>query len=347
MKKVFFAGLILVFAFVLIACGPKEEAVDYSGVYTGYSWKGETSGVSFEDATEYIETTLTLNEEGVIEDASIDFKMKKGDVWISRLDTAANVTIDYSVTPVAATPGASYVAGSSMFTVSTAAMMSFYAVGVDSEGTVAVLLVDPITRYQFEIKLDQSFDYTRTVAEFTIGSGLIVPTKRVAGGALLSPTSWDDLAEKTFFNITGYSHVVKDTGVLQGVSNSSTIQLMLEKLGVTFVDGKPQAMDTDYGFFGLGGWAGNYEGIREYLIGKSALEVLSLVDWTNERYVPSINDQNQFGIDVEAGATVTVQDSFDLIAGASVRMSRESESYQKALVAAGILTLDQVIYGRF
>jgi hypothetical protein len=347
MKKVFFTGLMFIFAFVLIACGTKEETVDYSGVYTGYSWKDEVKGVAFEDATEYIETTLHLSKEGIIEDASIDFKMKKGDVWISRLDTTAEVSVDFDVTPTAATPGTAYVPGTSMFSVTTNALMSFYAVAVDTDGTVAVLLVDPITRYQFEMKIPSDFDFTTLVGDFTIGSGLIVPTVRTAGGALINPTSWDNLATKTFFNISGYSHVVKDTGVFEGVSNSSTIQFMLEKLGVTFVDGKATEMAVDYGFFGLGGWAGNYSAIRQFLIGKSALEVLSLVDWTFEDYVPGINDQNQFGVDVPAGVTRTAQDSYDTIAGATVRMSRESESYQKALVAAGILTLDQVIFGRF
>ena len=347
MKKVLFLGLIFIFAFVLIACGSKEETVDYSGVYTGYSWKDEVKGVQFEDATEYIETTLHLSKEGIIEDASMDFKIKRGDTWVSRLDTTAQVSVDFDVTPTQATPGSSYVAGTSMFSVSTVATMSFYAVAVDTDSTVAVLMVDPITRYQFEMKIAGDADFSALVSDFTIGSGLLVPTLRAAGGALVNPTSWDNLATKTFFNISGYSHVVNDTGVLEGVTNASTLQFMLEKLGVTFVDGKATAMDVTYGFFGLGGWAGNYQAIRQYLIGKSALEVLSLVDWTFEDYIPAINDQNQFGVDVPAGVTRTAQDSYDTIAGATVRMSRDSESYQKALVAAGILTLDQVIYGRF
>ncbi len=48
-----------------------------------------------------------------------------------------------------------------------------------------------------------------------------------------------------------------------------------------------------------------------------------------------------------AGATKTAQDSLDGIAGATVRMSRESTSFQRALVAAGILTEEDVIKGRF
>lgn len=234
-----------------------------------------------------------------------------------------------------------------MFNITTHDMMSFYAVAVDQDGTVAGVMVDPITRYQFEFKLPASFDFSQPISSLTIGSGWIVPTVRTAGGGLLRPESWDTLAEKHFLNISGFSHVVKDSGVLEGVSGTTSVQVMLEKLGVTFTSGVPQAKAVSYGFLGLGGWSGNYAAIQTYLIGKNALEVLSLVDWTNERYAPAINDQNQFGVDVPAGATRTAQDSYDTIAGATVRMSRESESYQKALVEAGILTLDQVIIGRF
>jgi hypothetical protein len=226
-------------------------------------------------------------------------------------------------------------------------MMSFYAIAVDENGTVAGVMVDPITRYQFEFKLPAEFDFSAPVSSLTIGSGLIVPTVRTSTAGLVKPESWDGLSDKHFFNISAFSHVVKDDGVLQGVSGTTTVQAMLEKLGVIFASGVPQEKAISYGFFGKGGWSGNYAAIKQFLVGKNALEVLSLVDWTNGRYAPAINAQNQFGIDVPAGATKTAQDSYDTIAGATVRMSRESESYQKALVEAGILTLDQVIIGRF
>jgi len=51
--------------------------------------------------------------------------------------------------------------------------------------------------------------------------------------------------------------------------------------------------------------------------------------------------------DVPTGATKTVQNSIDLITGASVRMSRESNSYQRALVKAGILKEEDVLKGRY
>lgn len=346
MKKGLWFALSLIFVIGLVACNQNQEP-DYQGTYIGYSWKGEAQGTTFEEATEYVKTELTLSKDGTIEDVEMDFMIKKGDIWISRLDTTATVTVDFNVTPIAATPGTNYVKGTSMFNITTNDMMSFYAVAVDIDGTVALLMVDPITRYQFEFKLPSSFDFSQPISSLSVGSGLMVPTVRVAGGGLLRPESWDTLSEKHFLNISGFSHVVKDNGVLEGISASSTVQVMLEELGVTFISGVPQTKIVSYGFFGMGGWSGNYEAIETYLIGKNALEVLSLVDWTNERYAPAINDQNQFGIDVPSGATRTAQDSYDTIAGATVRMSRESESYQKALVEAGIITLDQVIIGRF
>ena len=347
MRKILTLIVTLTSILFLVACGESEEVVDYSGVYEGYSWSGEASGVAFEDATQYIKTTLYIAKDGTIVDAAMDFQIQRNGVWVSRLVTEATAEINYEVNPVAATPGANYAAGTSMFTVTTGDWMSFYAVGVSEDGTVALLLVDPITRYQFEIKLPSTFDFSQNVSALTVGSGLLVPTRRTAGGALVSPNDWESLAEKHFLNMSYWSHVVTDTGVLEGVSATSSVQLMLEKFGVEFVGGVPQQMDADTGFTGLGGWAGNYGAIREYLVGKSALEVLSLVDWTDEKYEGSINENNQFGVDVVAGATRTAQNSIDTYAGATVRLSRESESYQKALVAAGILTLEEVIIGRF
>ncbi|PKK99492.1 MAG: hypothetical protein CVV57_00100 [Tenericutes bacterium HGW-Tenericutes-2] len=346
MRKILTLVITLTAVLFLVACA-KEEVVDYSGVYEGYSWNGEASGVLFEEATQYIKTTLYIAKDGTIVDAAMDFQILSNGVWKSRLVTEATAEINYAVDPVAATPGANYQAGTSMFTVTTGDFMSFYAIGVSAEGTVALLMVDPITRYQYEIKLPSTFDFSQNVSVLTIGSGLLVPTRRTSGGALINPTDWATLAEKHFFNMSYWSHVVTDTGILEGISSSSSVQLMLEKFGVTFTSGVPQEMTAKTGFTGLGGWAGNYGAIRSYLIGKNALEVLSLVDWSDEKYEGSINDKNQFGVDVAAGATRTAQNSIDTYAGATVRLSRESESYQKALVAAGILKIEDVIIGRF
>ena len=60
-----------------------------------------------------------------------------------------------------------------------------------------------------------------------------------------------------------------------------------------------------------------------------------------------MNGDNFFGIDVVSGATKTAQNSTDGIAGATVRMSRESTSYQRALVKSGIISEEDVIKGRF
>jgi Na+-transporting NADH:ubiquinone oxidoreductase subunit NqrC len=66
-----------------------------------------------------------------------------------------------------------------------------------------------------------------------------------------------------------------------------------------------------------------------------------------DRWSKAINDDNFFGVDVVSSATKTAQNSVDGISGATVRISRESTSYQRALVKAGILEEKEVIKGRF
>ena len=346
MKKILTTLVLSICLVVLVACTTIEDT-GYSGTYVGYSWKGENNGVLFDDATEYIITTLVLDKDGVITSAVMDFKTLKDGVWSSRLNGNTGVAINYDITPTSALLGTTPSNGQSMFTITGSNMMSFYAFGVSDDGILALTIVDPITRYRFEMKLDQTFDYTQKVSTLTIGSGYLVPTTQASGGAFLKPASWENLAAKTIFDISYYSHVLTDSGIFAGITKDSTVQQLLEKLGVSFIDHQPQEKVVSFGYFGLGGWAGNYAAIASFLVGKNATELLSLIDWSNPDYSISINEDNEFGIDVPSGATVTVQDSFDTIAGATVRMSRESESYQKALVEAGILTLEDVIIGRF
>jgi len=155
------------------------------------------------------------------------------------------------------------------------------------------------------------------------------------------------MANKHIFNISYWSHVVNDVGVLQDISGSSSVEEFLRALGVSFEGGEPQAMEVTYGHFGLGGWTGNYNAIESHLEGRNATEVTSLIDWDQDQYAAAVNEDNQFGVDVPSSATRTVQNSTDGISGATVRVSRESTSYQRALVAAGILEPDEVIIGRF
>lgn len=126
-----------------------------------------------------------------------------------------------------------------------------------------------------------------------------------------------------------------DTLVTRGLvkRKSSSVQSFLEALGVKFEGGNPQPMSVEYGYYGKGGWSGNYRAVEKSLIGQDATKLTSLIDWSKSRYARAINDKNQFGIDVKSGATV--------------RMSREATSYQRALVAAGILSEEDVIIGRF
>lgn len=358
LKRYIIAALTLTVMLFTVACNGSEESPtpsapespaprSYAGTFAGFSWQGEASGTAFEDATQYIQTILTLDEDGTILDAKLDFFVMKDGYWIARESGNAFVSINYNVEPEAAVPGEDYKRGNSMFTIYTADMMSFYAVGVSDSGVAAVALVDPITRYQLEMRFPEGFDYSQPLGDFPIGSVYNIPTVRTSAGGFLRPQDWSEVEDKTIFNVHGWSHVVNGHGVLEGIGNDSSVKELLEALGVVFEGDAPVAQAPAYGYFSKGGWDGNLAAIEAYLIGKNATELTSLVDWTLPRFAGAINDQNQFGVDVASGATNTVQNSIDGIAGATVRISREATAFQRALVAAGILSEEDVIIGRF
>ena len=338
--------LFAVFMFLAFSCSK-----NYSGTYTGYSWKDEAKGVPLEKATEKIETVLTLDKKGIITDAKMLFYvMDKDGKWYTRQTDKAEVTVDFSVKPAAAVPQGkeqNYSAGKSMFTIQTADKMAFYSAAVNNEGTAALLIVEPFTRYQFEYRMDKGFDFSKKIKDLTIGSGMMVPTIRTSSGGYIKPDNWSKYADHNIFSFYKDFYVLAGRGILKGLNPDSTMKEMLERTGVSFSGNVPLPMDVKYGFTGIGGWEGNYRAITAYLKGKDAKSVKSLIDWNNPRYSGSISSDNFFGIDVKAGATTTVQNSADGIAGASVRMSRESASYQRALASAGIIEEKDVIKGRF
>ena len=319
----------------------------FEGRYVGYSWGGEADGVEFEEADRYIETILELDEDGFITDARMKFYVQEDGYWIPRQSGSAYVDVDFDIDPVPAVPGEDYSPGESMFTVDTVDMMSFYAAAVSEDGTAAVALVCPVTRYQFDLKLPPDFDYATPFGELTIESGDLVPTIRTSGSGIMKPEDWDEIAESNFFDIANYSYVITQRGIFEDMDGSTPTGEVFEAMGVEFEEGTPLPMEPVYGYFGKGGWDGNYRNIEDYLEGQNARELTSLVDWSVERYAGGINEDNKFGIDVESGATRTVQDGVDTISGATVRMSRESTSYQRALVEAGILREEDVVIGRF
>lgn len=348
MKKIVALVLSASMLLTLVGC---SEKVDYTGTFTGYSWKGEDKGVALKEAEQIIETKLTLDKKGVIEEANMLFytQDKEGN-WLTRQATDAEVAVDFSKNPTMATPEdgeQKYVAGESMFNIKTADMMSLYAVAVDEEGTAALAIVEPYTRYQFEFKMDKNFDFSTKMKDMTVGNGLAVPTIRTSSSGNIKPKTWDEYAENNVLNFYEDAYILTSKGIFEGLNQESTIKEFLECTGVTFEGNVPKAMDAKHGFTGVGGWSGNYAAIAENLVGKKATEVTSLVDWSDERYSAAINEDKFFGIDVPTGATKTVQNSHDGISGATVRMSRESTSYQRALVEAGIINEEDVIKGRF
>ena len=340
--------LSIVAVFLIIACASDSGQEFRAGRYAGYSWRGEAGGTEFADATNYIETILEIDENGTITEATMWFWVTKDGYWISRQSGNAYIEVDFAVEPSPATPGSDYAAGSSMFTIYTADMMSFYATAVSASGTIAVAIVDPMTRYQMEMRFEPGFDFDTRMGDVTVDSGLMIPTVRTSGSGYLKPDDFAEIAGRSIFSIHDeYSHVVNDSGELAGVDDSSSVREFLEALGVEFAGDRAVEARPSYGYFGLGGWKGNYDAISNYLVGRDATETTSLVPWNVEKFANGVNDDRQFGVDVGTGATKTAQWSVDGISGATVRMSRESTSYQRALVQAGILTEDDVIIGRF
>lgn len=343
-KNLILLGIAVIILSLAVSVFFKEK--DYSGTYKGVYWKGHSKGVSLKDAKQKIETVLTLDKDGTISDAKIDFWILKNGKWIARNNPVANVSVDFSVDPVAATPGSDYKKGVSMFHIKTNDMMGFYAVAVDDDRTVALIILDAVMRYQLEAKFEPGFDFNSKFRDLTINRGL-VPTVRASKSGILKPKNWSELEGKHLYAVHPYNNVIKNRGILKGIDENSTLLEFLTALGVKFEKGVPERMDVKYGFHSNGGWEGNYDSIENYLIGKNANEVKSLVDLSSTRYSESINKNNYFGIDLTAGATKTVQNSFEGIAGATVRMSRENTSYMAALVEAGILDKKDLIKGRF
>lgn len=349
MKKLIISlmGVVLLVS-VLSSC----SSVDYSGTYVGYSWRGEANGVELDDATQKIKTTLTLDKNGEILEAEISFLVKEDDGnWVRREDPSAELEVDFSVIPTEATLPAEdveYEDGETMFQINTVSKMAFFAVAVSDDGVVAFTIVEPFTRYQFEYRMESDFDFSTPMKDLTIGNGLAVPTIRTSGSGYTRPYNWDDYSD---YNVLSFSpndpYILVGEGVFEGLSEDSAIKEYLENAGVVFEDGKPQPLEPTHGFTGIGGWKGNYESISRYLVGKNARNHTSLIDWDIPRYKAGINDDNFFGIDDMSEATRTVQNSTDGISGATVRVSRESTSYQRALVEAGIIDEEDVIIGRF
>ncbi|QVK21097.1 hypothetical protein KHQ82_01845 [Mycoplasmatota bacterium] len=354
-----FLSLLATFALLLtiVACTKEVEVPveipieSLDGTYMGWSWKGESKGTTLEEASQKIQTIITIDDDGIITDASVLFFKSSQGSWYTRQDSTARISADLSITPTAATPGSEYAKGTSMFNIDTHDKMSLYAVKVDPDGSAALLIVEPVTRYQFEIKLPADYDYSILLGDVTVDGteGGFIPTVRTSGAGLMKPNSWDELTGKNILSISHYNHILIDFGVFAGLSETSTMKELMEAAGVTFTNGTPNELPVTLGRHSKGGWQGNYEAIEEYLIGKNATELTSLVDWSVERWALAINEDNFFGVDYDAsaGATKSAQNSYDGIAGATVRMSRESTSYQRALVDAKILTEEEVIKGRF
>lgn len=346
----------IIFTLLLSACNSadEKESTDYSGSYTGYSWKGEIDGVEFDDASEYIETNLKLDKDGTIIDLEMYFVKRKDDGDVYRNDPLTTVTTNFDVNPTAATPGTDYKEGTSMFEIETADMMSLYLVDVNDKGEIAFGLVDPITRYLFEMKFPADYDYNKTFGELTINNGL-TPTVLASSSGMIKLDSFDEIADSSLLDINDFSYVIGKRGVFEGLTNETSIKEMLTMAGVTFDGNTAKKTSKNYDFHGAGGWAGNYEAIANEMIGKNALEITELASFegttylTKKSYKDSINEDNFFGVntDTVSTATKTIQSSYDTFSGATVRISRENNSYQRALKEAGILKEEDIIKGRF
>ncbi|MCK8817214.1 hypothetical protein MWH28_07555 [Natroniella sulfidigena] len=355
--------LALALSIVVIAVGCRDEQaaqlseddLSLEGTYVGRSWRGQTEGVDEFDEDEvdrYIETILTLDEDGIIEDAQMRFFVQNDGYWARRDDGSADISVDFDVEPTMASfnNAGEYELGNSMFDVSTTDMMALYAVAVDEDtGDVAALLVDPWYRFVHELRLDADFDFENaTIGEdLNYASGNFFATTRAARE---NEIDWEEqYGDNTIFDFNQWNHVITARGPFEGMDENTSVKDFLAAMGVEFANGQPQPMDVEYGRHSNGGWPGTMEAIADYLIGQDATEVTNLYDedavlfGQTEPLSAAINEDNIFGADVPSGATQNVQDSFDGVAGATVRISREATSYQRALEAAGILDEDEVI----
>lgn len=334
-----------------------------TGDFVGYAWGGQKDGTKLEDAGTIIETKLNVAN-GIIKDAEMNYWQKSGDNWVKRNDGVATAAVDFTKDPISSTDkeGGGFTNGTSMFTTKATNNMGLYAVAVDTDGTTGVMLVDATSRFRFEAKIPADFDFSTKIGDLKINDFWIPVAASTSG--YVKPATIASLNDTGIYDIQsgkepsyvaaigGYNYVMHKRGILEGVDNTATLQTMLEKLGVKFVDGKPQAMEATAGFHSVGGWKGNYDSIANFLKGKSIYNHTALVDFDKSPYKESIDANNFFGnvsTDVVASATRSIQNSWniDAASGATVRVSRESESYQRALVDAGVLTEDQVIKGRF
>ncbi|MEX2442501.1 MAG: hypothetical protein WD492_02765 [Alkalispirochaeta sp.] len=67
--KSYFGLSIIIIAVILAGCaGGNESAQDdlRPGRYVGYSWRGEAGGTAREDASQYIQTVLEIDEDATI-----------------------------------------------------------------------------------------------------------------------------------------------------------------------------------------------------------------------------------------------------------------------------------------
>lgn len=345
MKKKVISMLIL--ASVTIGTIFTGCSTNLEGSYEGIAWNGQPQGVAYEDAIEKVVVKIDVDSKGIITNAEYDYLIKKGDEWVSRKDNEAVVNVDFSVDPTpVAINGEEITSGSTMFDIDTVNMMSFYAVAVDENNTVAVMIAEPTTRYRLEAKLTPDYNFETTLGEAKVNETWI-PSLREMPFGILHVEDWSKYDGKSMYDINPFTNVIYERGVLKGIDKNATMQAMLEAMGVIFVDGVPQPMEATYGYHSLGGWKGNYEALAEGIVGVNINEVHSLLDYSPKRYADAINEDNFFGFDVPTGATKYIQNSVDTISGCTLRMSRENEAYQRALVEAGILEESDVIKGRF
>lgn len=317
--------------------------------YKGYAWNGEKNGVKVEDANTKIEAILTLDNKGIIVDSEFNYLVKQGNNWVKRNDnTVKNLKVDFNKTPKNITPGKDD--GVSMFSYEILSPLGLYGVSVSAKNEVAFFFLEPNTRYQFEIKLPANFNYNTQIKDITLKSGLVFATRYNSGG-YLSPKSLSEIEGYSVFALNQFSYTIFKRSVFDGLSSTSTVKDLLTRAGVQFDGNKPKQMAVAYGFTGNGGWYGNYKAISTYLKGKDANKLKTLIDWNKTSYVSKkkfkdgVDKDNFFG--GVTGATRSIQDSYNGISGATVRMSRENEAYQRALVEAKLLKESEVIKGRF
>ncbi len=312
MKKLLVLGIAA--GATLTACNGGSSETSYKGIYHGVSYRDEAT------RRDRVEVVMELDKDSTI--LSVDFNFFNGN---DRLRDTDYISAEFVPETDAAT---------SAFDIDANDMMSTWAAHYDGTSFhVAIMSA------WHRIMVETTFDLTDATAKIDT---LTWTGNSTHYGSLKNGATAGDVAVFTTPTEGQISHpfverwsVASRQGIFKDMNGNTTVEALAKAL---FGGTLPTEEKTEAGFHSNGGWAGNYLAMSEYLKGKKASEYTSL---THGIEVPGKSED-----DIKTAST-NIIDSSNMIAGATMRTSRENQAYQKALVAAGILKEDDVFEAKW